>query len=115
VFSNFWIKVNALRALGATNVIRVLWYRVRLRYGVHAVQRLRVTDTPRGEFFLPPARLTPLIPSRAWQGRGSYFGWFRPALSGTPAWHANAFTGGTARLTDAPWWTIPDFDPAVGD
>lgn len=115
VFSNFRIRVSAVRALGVANVMRVLWYRVRLKYGVHPVQRLRVPGTPRGEFFLPPTNLTSLTPSRAWRGRGRYFGWFQPALTGTPAWHANAFTGGTARRTDAPWWTIPDFDPDIGD
>lgn len=104
-----------MRALGVSNVMRVLWYRVRLKYGVHPVQRLRVPVTPRGEFFLPPTNLTSLTPSRAWNGSGRYFGWFQPALTGTPVWHANAFTGGPASLTDAPWWTIPDFDPGIGD
>ncbi len=115
MLSNFRIRVNAVRALGATNVLRVLWYRVRLKYGVHPVQRLAVPGTPRGEFFRPPMDVIALPPSRAWHDRGRYFGWFEPALTGTPAWHANVFTGGTARLTDAPWWTIPDFDPGIGD
>lgn len=115
VFSNFRIRVNTVRALGVTNVMRVLWYRVRLKYGVHPVQRLRAADTPRGEFFLPPTKVTSLTPSSAWHGRGHYFGWFQPPLTGAPPWHANVFTGGSAGGTDAPWWTIPDFGPDIGD
>ena len=115
MLSDFRIRVNAVRALGVTNVMRVLWYRFRLKFGVHPVQHLRVPVTPRGEFFTSPADHTALAPSRAWLGSGRYFGWFQPALTGRPAWHVNAFTGGTARLTDAPWWTIPDFDAGIGD
>jgi hypothetical protein len=115
VFSTFWIRLNAVRALGLANVWRVLWYRVQLRCGVHPVQRLAAPMTPRGVFFSTPAAIRSLPAPQSWQEHASYFGWFRPSLLGRPAWHTNAFTGATAAITDAPWWTISDFESGVGD
>jgi hypothetical protein len=113
--STLRIRLRAIRALGIANIARVAWYRARLRYGVHPVQHLRVASTPSGEFFRAPRVTHPRRPSTAWREHGNYFGWFRPELSGVPAWHANPFTGATAQVADAPWWSIPDFDSGIGD
>jgi hypothetical protein len=111
----FRVRLNAVRALGVANVARVLLYRVRLRYGVHPVQRIHVPPPPRGPFFASAGRNASLQPSSAWQETGNYFGWHHPVLSGVAAWHTNVLTGATAQHINAPWWTIPDFDAGIGD
>ena len=110
------VRLRTARALGFGNVANVLSYRVQLRAGVHAVQRLAQPASPVGPFFGAPRQRRMLTAPTAWDESACYFGWFRPPLTeDPPVWHRNPFTGRDAARSSAPWWTIPDFDPETGD
>lgn len=113
---SLFARITTARALGLGNVARVISYRLRLRAGIHPVQRLAPATPPHAPFFVTPDTLQPLPVPQAWQATGNYFGWYRPDLApGPPDWHRNAIDGTRATRTHADWWTIPDFDPALGD
>jgi hypothetical protein len=117
--SEAWLRFAAARgatlwALGPANVARVLAYRLLLRGGVHPAQRVSGTVVT-GPFFGPIDARTSLRPPAAWSESATAFGWQPLRNRGIPAWHRNALTGVEASHTDAPWWTISDFDPALGD
>jgi hypothetical protein len=107
-------RVAALWALGPVNVGRVLCYRVLLRSGLHPVQRLSGAVLA-GPFFGPIGTRTPLRPPARWQESATAFGWQPVQDPGMPSWDRNALTGARATRTSAPWWTISDFDAALGD
>lgn len=109
-------RITTARALGLRNVGRVISYRLRLRAGIHPVQWIKAGAPPQGPYFVAAAAPGLLPAPRAWLTTANYFGWYRPVLTGGPPdWHSNVITGARAKRTDADWWTLPDFDPAVGD
>jgi hypothetical protein len=109
-------RMRTALALGPRNIVRVLTYRLLLRAGVHAVQRVAIDPAPTGPFFADPRARSALTPATAWRESAHYFGWATPPLpSGPPHWHQNPLTGAVATGTERPWWEIPDFDPALGD
>jgi len=113
---NVFTKLRALRALGLRNVVRVGWYRLRLRLGIHPVQRISATVSARPFFRMPvKARLSSLPVNRQWQDAPCYFGWFSVAGRGCPDWFLNPFNGKRFAEVARPWWTIPDFNREVGD
>lgn len=110
-------KVRTYMALGAGNLARVGLYRMGLKSGLHPVQWLRAV-APEGPFFAAPGSPAPTgaHPRSSWGERtAQYFG--RPLELATPIpdWHANPYRKKTRAAADRPWWTIPDFDPSVGD
>lgn len=109
-------RIAALWSLGPRSLLRVGSYRLLLRSGRHPVQRLSAT-TPEGPFFQTPARPAPpgARARQSWRRRGCWFGWHTPRLDGPPDWLANVFRPDVRLPATRPWWTIPDFDPAVGD
>jgi hypothetical protein len=110
-------RARTALALGVGNIARVASYRLRLRYGVHPVQRLRPTEAPRGPFYAPVAaepahgRAAP----RRSTSSATYFGWLDMPEDHIPDWFRNPFTGLRGGGTDSPWWTLPDFDEQLGD
>lgn len=116
MFSRLLVRTKTAAALGLRNVARVVSYRVRMRAGLHPVQRLDLPRPPVAPFFDDPVEPVPLPAPRAWHTTANYFGWFTPDLAGGPPnWHRNLFTAKLATGIEDAWWTIPDFDPAVGD
>jgi hypothetical protein len=108
-------KARTVAALGLRNVARVASYRLRLRAGIHAVQRLRVAPPARGTFFRAPVEVRHDPALARHLGTGSYFGWHAAESDAPPDWHRNALSGVQARACDADWWTLPDFDADLGD
>lgn len=103
-------------ALGLGNVARVLDYRLRLKLGVHGTQRLPRANAPSGPFFTVPTATRAIPrPPNAWVNETLAFGWNRGPIGGIPDWHRNVITKAPAPRATAPWWEIPDFDPAIGD
>lgn len=107
-------RARTVLALGLRNVARVAAYRALLRAGLHPVQRTVAEQLPEGPFFLPevPAGDTP---AGALAEPLRQFGWFDPRITGIPDWHASPLLGTRSTASGAPWWTVPDFDPALGD
>ena len=108
-------RLRTILSLGVRNVARVASYRMRLRAGIHPVQRIAPTAPAKGPFFSPLAGATPHGSRTMVSMVGRAFGWRVPDHAGIPDWYRNPFTGCRAAPSDAPWWTISDFDPAVGD
>ncbi|MEJ6788903.1 heparinase II/III-family protein [Brevundimonas sp. BR2-1] len=111
-----WTRLRTLPRLGLLNLARVGAYRLAVRAGVHAAQRI-TANPPVGPFFPPRTpRPSGLEPSARWRDSGLYFGWSEVALvDGVPAWHTNPFSGRTVADANRPWWKVPDFDPDLGD
>jgi hypothetical protein len=109
-------RAATLWALGPQNLARVGVHRLLLRAGLHPVQRLSAT-APDGPFFREPTEPAPTSAKArdSWRERACYYGWHTPPLVGPPDWLANCFRPGARIPAARPWWTIPDFDPAVGD
>lgn len=109
-------RFTALLALGPMNLARVGLYRILLRLRQHPVQRLS-QDAPVAPFFTVPEHRAPtgVEPRKSWREDALYFGWSSRPLRGPPDWLANSFRPDVRVPADRPWWTIPDFDPHVGD
>ena len=112
------LYLQTLWRLGLRNVWDVAWYRLRLRLGVHPVQRVRRVLKP-GPFFTPPkAAVSALSPPAHWRENARYFGWYEPGLEATgaaPDWHRNPFNDARMANVDVPWWQLSDFDTGIGD
>ncbi len=110
-------KVQVVFALGLMNLVRVLAYRFGVKFGLNPVRRLRA-EIPGAPFFGEVTGKTQsLLPVTShWLHEVRYFGVFPyPVLEGPPEWHLNPMTGVRVKAPERPWWTIPDFDAAVGD
>ena len=119
----FFRKVELVFLLGVGNVLRVFFHRLLLRGGVHAVQRLRLTQAsgnlfPDREGFesrLPiEERVSPRSPGSrpvAYQ----HFGWFNQESTVPPPWHADVFTGWKVPNPDDSWWKIIVPELPTGD
>lgn len=99
--------------LGPRSVARVAAYRIGLKSGLHPVLRIKPRAVE-GRFFAP-------MPGNAGAPGAveediRYFGWLdSPVIGAAPDWFANPLTGKSGGPAERPWWTIPDFDDAVGD
>jgi hypothetical protein len=118
VASLLLVRVRTALSLGLGNIARVIGYRLRLRAGIHAAQRIAAGPAPRGPFFGPAGATSslPAPPPGAWRDAALSFGWHTAPLGGgSPDWHRNSLDGTRAPDPGRPWWAIPDFDPALGD
>lgn len=110
-------KVRTAWALGLSNIARATVYRVGVKLGVHPVRRLHAVR-PQGPFFRPPqgmvAIAAPATPE--WGSSALLFGrWPIDLTHEPPDWLANPISGRRVAAPERDWWTIPDFDPVVGD
>ncbi|MEQ1546968.1 heparinase II/III family protein, partial [Methyloglobulus sp.] len=110
------IKGRTAFALGIPNLIRVIFYRLSIKFRLHPVQQLSAS-IPKAPFFqrgyfksnCPPC-------SDDWQERALYFGWMpRQLKTEPPDWYFNPFTSKSFNTSTLEWWRILDFDGSVGD
>lgn len=114
------IRARTVLSLGVGNIGRVALYRIGVKTGIHPVRKLKARLPSAPFFAMPPLAKTDLPPSRAWWDEARYFGWWPYPVSGSPAgsppdWHVNPMTSKRMPNPDRDWWSIPDFDPDVGD
>lgn len=110
------VSVRTAFALGLSDISRVLSYRLRLRLGIHPVQRIGNRTPPRGPFFAQVLPESLPIPPKAWLDAANYFGWFKSALDDRPpTWNRNPIDERFSSAVGIPWWTIADFDENIGD
>jgi hypothetical protein len=104
--------------LGLRNVLRLIGYRLGIRFRWNRATRLHAA-VAEGKFFdetNASARAAGLEASEAWRGEGVLFGWKRLRLSDEPPrWHGDREAGSAGAVATRPWWQIPDFDPEHGD
>ncbi len=109
-------KLRTAWALGVRNILRVVCYRLSLRWGWSAAQRAPAVN-PQPPFFTARSMAkAPAPPWEAWLDEALLFG--RHPLDvqgGIPDWLANPFNGQRFPGSERPWWLIGDFDPTVGD
>jgi hypothetical protein len=110
------IKLKTIRHLGLVNILVVIFYRLRIRFGIHAVCRIS-GKIPNGPYFnksnLPISGL-PTVSD--WNDSLSLFSNIRiPLDKKIPEWLTNPITGNTFNFPLNPWWKISDFDVNVGD
>jgi Heparinase II/III-like protein/Heparinase II/III N-terminus len=115
VASRLGTRIRTLMSLGLSNVGRVISYRVRLRAGVHPVQRIAMTEPPAGPFFRAPTFRVPLKAPTAWRDSVRYFGWKQVAVRHPPDWFYDPFLQCRRPGANTPWWKIPDFDADGAD
>jgi hypothetical protein len=111
-----FIKTQALFSLGMTSLIRVLFYRLGVKFGFNPVKKISAT-IPSGHFFNSnfPAQKIKLQANEQWRSQHSYFGWCHVASNSMPDWHSNVLTGISVKNSLLSWWEIPDFDAQLGD
>ncbi|WP_417583086.1 heparinase II/III family protein [Pelagibacterium sp.] len=109
-------KIRTVLALGPTNVLAVVLYRLALRNPGSAIRRL-VAPVPQGPFFAPSAPAgAPAPASTDWHDKATYFGHQQVDLGASPPdWFTNPFNGARVAEPQRPWWTISDFDGRLGD
>ncbi|MDV3458443.1 alginate lyase family protein [Sphingomonas sp. HF-S4] len=117
--SGYATRVRTLLAIGATNGLRVLDYRLGLKSGLHPVQRVTAALPAAGPFFTLPSAVDPARRApAAWHDEATLFGAYPIAIGAQPpAWTRDPLTEPGAQDpapdTLPPWWQIGDF--AGGD
>lgn len=109
-------KARTAFSLGLPNLLRVVNFRLGVRFGWNPVRRLSAVF-PDGPYFQMPSRVREgvVAPDRWWSS-AEYFGrWPVDVSEQAPDWHVNPLSGKRVQNPQLPWWQIPDFDPAVGD
>lgn len=115
-------RVRLARDLGLRNVATVLAYRLSLRAGLFAREAPKPDggDVFRDEHTvaLPASeslRTRVIAAAEAlYQGRASLFGGATYDVGAPPRWHRSPITGQSCDPS-ANWWSLPDFDPSIGD
>ncbi|QJD72182.1 heparinase II/III-family protein [Marinobacterium sp. LSUCC0821] len=113
---SFLVKARTAAALGALNLCRAISYRLGVKLGFNPVRRL-TGNAAEGVFFNPQTwPITNVIAPSHWESIALLFGHYPiPVTTIPPDWHANPITGKRVPQPEKDWWSIPDFDPALGD
>ncbi len=102
--SDLSVKLKTARQIGLQPIMRVLAYRLKLRFGWHAFY-FRTSDAlPSGPFFYDKEVTCrhAFKPVEGWKD------------TIPPDWHLNLKTGVRANA-NKPWWQLSDFDIELGD
>ncbi len=109
-------KIRTYWSLRPANLIRVAWYRLKLKLGLFPKSPSHLLSA--SPLFFRPSNLPPVdarLP-QLWQDRGLLFDFLEFAVSNTPPdWLADPVTGKSLPNSDRIWWRIPDFDNNFGD
>ena len=105
-------KSKAILALGMTNILRVVWFRLGVKSGLNPVRKIKAS-APLGPFWRPfpdsPAKEE--APERFLSG----FGYIPIGEASPPDWHSNLLTGERCLSPEKPWYAISDFGGELGD
>lgn len=109
-------KFRALLNLGWPNLVRVGWYQVRLRLGIHPVQSIAGLPLHEGPFFRTTAQPVTCHPSPVWRDGPWAFGrdLGRKSIM-PPDWHANILSGAKMPEWDQRWDRLPQFTESIGE
>jgi hypothetical protein len=109
------VRLRTYLSLGLHNVLRVAAHRFAKKAALYRFLR-QSGELPIAPFFRsrPSPPTANAVARRDWIVTGTWFGAHKFSFETAPDWQANPFTG--ARVDSlAPWYRLPDFDPAVGD
>jgi len=114
---NKLIKLRTLYKLGVLNILRVVVYRLSLKFKFSSIRRIKAEYLD-GAFFCGSTRddsLANLSAFDGWNRQRTYYSFHKIDDDSMPEWHRHPFTNTLATNYQMPWWQIPDFDPEVGD
>ena len=108
-------KVELVLKLGVINVLRVVIYKLKLKY-LRLRKLPQAKESPTGSFYSPIAQAKPaLITNRNWHNRHCFFGHLTIDAQQAPHWHENVLTGEKLTNQHLPWYLLADFSEAQGD
>lgn len=108
-----WIKFVAYYRLGLANLARVLFYRLKLKFGY--LRKLTSISSPiEGPFFEIHHSIQPVKELRIHQS-SPLFGWHQVKLDHIPNWHQSVLSQQTLSDNNKHWSLISDFDSGIGD
>jgi hypothetical protein len=106
-------KVKTALALGMANILRVVWFRLSVRFGLNPVRGLRAA-VPKGPFFRTETFADEVALIYKYQPTG--FGYIPlNEVQNPPDWHVSILTGHRCPNPQRPWYVIPDFATELGD
>ncbi|HFC31001.1 MAG TPA: heparinase, partial [Oceanospirillales bacterium] len=111
-----FIKIRTAISLGMINLARVLIYRIGLKFGFNPVKTISAKIEK--DFFFDGSRLNSKVRlpfNTDWLQQQKYFGWKVISSKDIPIWYKNVLTQKNVRTPFLSWWSIPDFDPELGD
>ncbi len=96
--------------LGPESIVRVVLYRLAIKFGVHPAQRLSAPIAV-GPFFRAVSQESKLpAPNVNWDDKLNWFGWYgEPLPPGSPDWFYNPFSDNPQPDASHDWWKVPDF------
>lgn len=110
------LTIQAILALGTSSLMRVLFYRIGVKFGFNSVKKI-TASIPVGNFFNGnySAPSVKLQANEKWRTQQCYLGWHNITVNSVPDWHRNILTGVKVKNSSLPWWEIADFDSDLGD
>lgn len=109
-------KLSLIFKLGVLNVLRVIWYRLTVKYSLGLAFK-KSAFVSEGEFFSKPVAASPAVISNAETDVSlCYFGHIKFSMSANPPdWHYNPISKVRSKKRHADWRRISDFGEEVGD
>ena len=109
------VKIKTAFSLGLGNIARVIYYRLKNKFGLNSWRLVRQEPLV-APFFVENRQIhLPFLPTQDWQATALYFGWWSPRLSSYPPnWHLNPMNGRQS-VVNKPWWKLEDFNQELGD
>ena len=98
--------------LGLKNILKVVLYRLKIKLGIHSVQRIKTPTTVNAQFFvLPKLEYFSKTELDRWEFVVRRFGWHEKIENyNPPNWFVNFFGGDYQASTTKNWWEISDFN-----
>lgn len=107
------IRIKTALVLGILNILRVVWFRLSVRFGLNPVRRLKASQ-PKGPYFRAGSFSVSAQSGYRYEPR--CFGHIPLGDTSTPPdWHVNILTGKRFQNPDVLWYAIPDFNSDLGD
>ncbi len=111
-------KLVTYRSLGVVNLLRVVTYRLGVRFGIHPVQKAQARFG-RGSFWQelssPHQVSEDALPFDPLLFSKHPLQHLTEQANQIPNWHCNQLTGVALNNSKRPWWSISDFSNEVGD
>lgn len=112
----FLIKIQSLKMIGIKNVFDVLFYRIRIKFGLSSACTVKEKLNTSHSYFNYPNETNNLIPNKKWDSVIRLFDHHTFNINNnTPNWFLNYFNNRSHQFHNTKWWKIKDFDDSIGD
>lgn len=108
-------KLVLVFKLGIINVLRVLSYKLKLKY-LRLKKLPDKSESPTGTFYYPVSQTKrELSINTSWRNNHCFFGYLNVESHQPPQWHENVLTGEKLTNQHQPWYKLSDFSENQGD